>query len=200
MKTFAADLLRSLLLTLVLAVVCCALYPLAVYGGGRLFFRAQSEGSLIYAADGTTVRGSRLLAQNFVTGRYFAPRPSAAGTGYDATSSGGTNYGPTSAKLAADLKGLIAAYRKTNGLSDSAAVPADAVTRSGSGLDPQISVANAALQAPRVARARGLPLRAVSAAIAAATAPRDLGVLGEPRVNVLSLNLALDQLTPLKQR
>jgi len=199
MKNFAADLLRSVLLTLVLAVVCCALYPLAVYGGARLFFRAQSEGSLIYAPDGTTVRGSRLLAQNFASERNFAPRPSAAGTGYDATSSGGTNYGPTSAKLADDLKGLIAAYRKANGLSDAVPVPADAVTRSGSGLDPHISLANAALQAPRVARARGLPLATVAAAIAAATAPRDLGVLGDPGVNVLALNVALDQLTPLKQ-
>jgi len=199
MKSLASDLLRSVLLTLVLAVVCCGLYPLAVYAGAHLLFRAQSEGSLIYAADGVTVRGSRLLAQNFSSDRYFAPRPSAAGTGYDATSSGGTNYGPTSAKLAGDIKDLVAGYRKANGLSESDPVPADAVTRSGSGLDPHISLANAALQAPRVARTRGVPLRAVTAAIAAATDPRDLGVFGEAGVNVLVLNVALDRAAPIRQ-
>jgi K+-transporting ATPase ATPase C chain len=135
-----------------------------------------------------------LLAQNFSSDKYFQPRPSAAGTGYDATSSSGTNLGPTSQKLADSIKAAVAAYRTANGLTADAPVPADAVTSSGSGLDPHISIANAELQAPRVARARGLPLETIRALIVRHTADRDFGVLGEPGVNVLLLNLALDQI------
>jgi K+-transporting ATPase ATPase C chain len=199
MKNFGRALLRSAVLTAILAAGCCGLYPLAVYAAARLWFRPQADGSLIFAADGLTPVGSRLIGQNFAGERYFAPRPSAAGAGYDAANSGGTNYGPTSAKLAADLKTLITAYRRINGLAEGSKVPADAVTRSGSGLDPHISPANAALQAPRVARARHLPLGVVSAEITRATAPRDLDIFGEAGVNVLVLNVALDQLEAIRQ-
>jgi K+-transporting ATPase ATPase C chain len=210
MKTLLSELKVSLLLTAALLVLLCGVYPVAVWAAGQALFPSQANGSLVADRSGA-VRGSRLLAQNFSSDKYFQPRPSAAGTGYDATSSGGTNYGPTSDKLANGshakdaggkpvndpnnfdgIKDLVAAYRAGNGLAADAPVPADAVTRSGSGLDPQISVANAELQAPRVARARNLPPAAVESLIAANTEGRDLGVLGEPRVNVLMLNLALD--------
>ncbi len=194
MKTILHTVLQSFLATAVLGVICCGLYPLVVFAVARVCFPVQARGSLIYAADGTTVRGSRLLAQDFTSPRYLHPRPSAAGTGYDATNSGGTNYGPTSAKLAQDITGMVGAYRQTESLAPDAAVPADAVTRSGSGLDPEISLANARLQAPRVARSRNLSLVQVTQAIDAATMPRDLGLLGEPGVNVLAANVALDQL------
>jgi len=211
MKTLLSELKTSLVLTIVLAVLLCGAYPVAVWAGAQLLFPRQAGGSLITDASGA-VRGSRLLAQNFASDKYFQPRPSAAGTGYDATSSGGTNFGPTSDKLANGshakdaagkpvndpnnfdgIKDLVAAYRASNGLPADAAVPADAVTRSGSGLDPQISVANAQLQAPRVAKARGLALDAVLSLVAQNTAARDFGIFGEPGVNVLTLNLALDQ-------
>ena len=214
MKTFLAEIKTSLLLTLVLAVLLCGAYPAAVWAGARLLFRDKADGSLVVDRTGA-VRGSSLLAQNFSSEKHFWPRPSAAGNGWDATSSSGTNLGPTSAKLAngvhakdaagkdvADpgnfdgIKDLVAAYRTSNGLKETDAVPADAVTRSGSGLDPDISVDNALLQAPRVARVRGLPLEKVQALVAAGTQGRDLGVFGEPRVNVLRLNLALDSAAP----
>ncbi len=192
MKTLFTELRTAALLTLVLAVLLCGAYPLAVWAGGQLLFPAQANGSLITDRAGV-VRGSALLAQNFSSDKYFQPRPSAAGTGYDATNSSGTNLGPTSQKLADSIKDAVAAYRKANGLAADAPVPADAVTSSGSGLDPDISVANAEIQAGRVAKARGLSLDSVRALVAAHTTGRDLGVLGEPRVNVLLLNLALDQ-------
>ena len=162
-----------------------------------MWFPAKANGSLIIDRNGT-VRGSALLAQNFTSDKYLQPRSSAAGTGYDATSSSGTNFGPTSQKLADSVKAAVAAYRTANGLATDASVPADAVTSSGSGLDPHISVANAELQAQRVAKARGLPLEALRTLIARHTEGRDLGILGEPGVNVLQLNLALDQLVPAK--
>jgi potassium-transporting ATPase KdpC subunit len=201
----------SLFLTAALVVVCCAAYPAAVWAASRLLFPAQAAGSLIVAGDGT-VRGSLLIGQSFSKPGYFHPRPSAAGTGYDPTASGGTNLGPTSARLlhgshALDARGrpvdapdnfdgiadLVAAYRAENGLGPDAPVPADAVTRSASGLDPHISPANALLQAPRVARERRLGLQEVRALIEDCTDRRGLGVLGEPGVNVLELNLALDR-------
>jgi potassium-transporting ATPase KdpC subunit len=212
MKNLFAELKTSLLLTLAFVVLLCGVYPLAVWAGAQLLFPAKANGSLLAGTDGA-VRGSALLAQNFSSDKYFQPRPSAAGTGFDATSSGGTNLGPTSAKLANGshakdangkdvndpgnfdgIKDLATAYRAANGLKEDVPVPADAVTRSGSGLDPQISVANAELQAPRVARARGLSLAQVRALIDQNTADRDLGFLGEPGVNVLLLNVALDRL------
>jgi K+-transporting ATPase ATPase C chain len=210
MKTLLTDLRVSLLLTLVFALLLCGAYPLAVWAGAQVLFPAKANGSLVVDKDGT-VRGSTLLAQNFSSEKYFQPRPSAAGNGYDSTNSGGTNLGPTSAKLANGshakdasgkdisdpgnfdgIKDLVAAYRAANHLTDTDPVPADAVTRSASGLDPHISLANALLQAPRVARARAMALEKVQALIPAATEGRDLGVLGEPGVNVLRLNLALD--------
>ena len=195
MKSFLADLRISLLLTLGFVVLLCGVYPLAVWVGAQLLFPAKANGSLLTDADGT-VRGSALLAQNFSSAKYFQPRPSAAGTGYDAANSSGTNLGPTSQKLADSIKAAVAAYRTANGLAADAPVPADAVTSSGSGLDPHISLANAELQAPRVARVRRLPLACVQALIHRSTADRDLGILGEPGVNVLLLNLALDRLPP----
>jgi K+-transporting ATPase ATPase C chain len=193
MKTILSEIKTSILVTVVFAVLLCGAYPLAVWGGAQLLFPAKANGSLVLDASGA-VRGSALLAQNFSSDKYFQPRPSAAGTGYDATSSSGTNLGPTSQKLNDSIKAAIAAYRTTNGLAADAAVPADAVTSSGSGLDPEISVANAQLQTARVAKARGLTLDRVQTLVSAHTAARDLGVFGEPRVNVLTLNVALDQL------
>ena len=191
MKTLVSELLTSLRATLVLAVVLCGLYPVFVWTGGQLLFRDQANGSLVFDVDGT-LRGSRLLAQNFTSERYFHPRPSSAGTGYDAANSSGSNLGPTSQKLADAIKADVAAYREMNGLPTATPVPGDAVTRSASGLDPHISVANAELQAGRVARARQLPLSAVRSLINQHTADRSGGILGEPGVNVLLLNRALD--------
>ena len=195
MKTLLLELKAAALLTAVLVILLCGAYPLAVWAGSQILFPAKANGSLLNDPDGA-VRGSALLAQNFSSERYFQPRPSAAGTGYDATSSGGTNLGPTSQKLADSIKAAVAAYRTANGLAADAPVPADAVTSSGSGLDPHVSVANAELQAARVARVRRLPLAAVRALINRSTAGRDFGILGEPGVNVLLLNLALDRLPP----
>ena len=193
MKAFLLELKASVLLTAVFVVLLCGAYPLAVWVGAQTLFPARANGSLVVDKDGA-VRGSALLAQNFSGEKYFQPRPSAAGTGYDATSSSGTNLGPTSQKLADSIKAAVAAYRTANGLAADAPVPADAVTSSGSGLDPHISIANAELQAPRVAKARSLPLETVRALIVRHTAGRDLGALGEPGVNVLLLNLALDRI------
>jgi K+-transporting ATPase ATPase C chain len=206
----------SLLATLVLAVVVSGLYPLAIWGLGQALFHQRANGSLVVAGDGHTVLGSALLGQNFAGKTYFNPRPSAAGNaGYDPTASGGTNLGPTSDKLingqhkkdAAGkpindpsnfdgIKDLVAAYRSANGLRDSEAVPADAVTRSGSGLDPHISIANALLQVPRVARERGKSAEEIRALVDRFTEGRDLGLFGEPRVNTLLLNLSLDGKLP----
>ncbi|HVU34875.1 MAG TPA: K(+)-transporting ATPase subunit C [Opitutaceae bacterium] len=195
MKTLIAELKTSVLTTLVLAVLLCGAYPLVVWAGAQLLFPRRANGSLVVDRNGQVV-GSALLAQSFTGKKYFHPRPSAAGTGYDATSSSGTNLGPTSRKLADAVQAAVAAYRTENGLAANAAVPADAVTSSGSGLDPDITVANATLQANRVSRARGLSLEKVRALIAAHTRDRDWDVFGEPRVNVLSLNLALDRTPP----
>jgi K+-transporting ATPase ATPase C chain len=191
MKAILIELKVSVVLTLVLAVVCCGAYPLAVWAGAQALFPAKANGSLVVDKDGA-VRGSTLLAQNFSSDKYFQPRASAAGTGYDATSSGGTNLGPTSQKLSDAVKAAVAAYRTSNGLASDAPVPADAVTSSGSGLDPHISVDNAANQVARVAKARGFTPDAVRALVVANTDGRDLGFLGEAGVNVLRLNIALD--------
>ena len=179
--------------TLVLAAVCCGLYPLIVFGIGQVAFRDQANGSLITDKD-NTVRGSKLLGQGFTADKYFHPRPSAAGNGYDAANSGGSNLGPTSQKLDDAIKERIAAYRKENGLRDINHVPADAVTASGSGLDPHISVRNAELQVPRVAKARGLSEQRVLDLVARFTDKPDFNILGDPGVNVLMLNLSLDSL------
>jgi len=192
MKAFFSEIRGAVFATLVLAFICCGVYPLVVFGISQTFFRDKANGSLIVDANGT-VHGSKLLGQGFADAKYFHPRPSAAGNGYDAANSGGSNLGPTSKKLNDAIKDRVAAYRKENGLSETEPVPADAVTASGSGLDPQISLRNAELQMPRVAKARGVSEDKVRELIQLYTDERDLGVFGEPGVNVLEVNLALDQ-------
>lgn len=190
LKNFIAELRISLLATLFLAMLLCGFYPLTIWTAAQLFFDHEANGSLV-TRKGVIV-GSTLLAQRFDDAKYFHPRPSAAGQGYDAAGSGGSNAGPLSKTLIDTIRQRIADYRTQNGLGPDAAVPADAVTASGSGLDPHISLNNARLQAPRVAGARGASVQAVRDKIAACTEGRDLWVLGEPRVNVLMLNLSLD--------
>src|ERR1051326_826467 len=184
MKTFFSEIRGAVFVTLMLAVVCCGLYPLMVFGIAQAAFPHKANGSLIVDKDGT-VRGSALLGQNFSGEKYFHPRPSAAGNGYDAANSSGSNLGPTSQKLRDSIAQNVSDYRAQNGLATNAPVPADAVTASGSGLDPHISPENADLQAPRVANARGLELSEVRALIARYTDKADFGVLGEAGVNVL---------------
>src|SRR3984893_12381492 len=138
MKDFFAEIRAAILATLVLAVVCCGVYPLIVYGLGQTMFRDKANGSLIVDPTNGTVRGSKLLAQGFSDPKYFHPRPSAAGNGYDAANSSGSNLGPTSQKLKDAIKDRIDAYRKENGLSADQDVPADAVTASGTGIDTPI--------------------------------------------------------------
>ena len=192
MNAFLAQLRGAVLATLVLAAVTCGLYPLAVWGIAQTLFPVQANGSLIVDSAGT-VRGSRLLGQGFTAAQYFHPRPSSAGSnGYDASSSGGSNLGPTSQKLSDQIRDRIAAFRSENGLMETDPVPADAVTASGSGLDPHISIRNAELQAARVARVRGIPLEALMELVRANTTSPSLGLLGEGGVHVLMLNLALD--------
>jgi len=193
MKSLFSEIRGAVLGTVILAVVCCGLYPLVVFGISQVAFHQKANGSLIVDKDGT-IRGSKLLGQGFTADKYFHPRPSAAGNGYDAANSGGSNFGPTSQKLNDAIKDRIEAYRKENGLKESDTVPADAVTASGSGLDPHITVRNAQIQAPRVAKARGLDQKKVLEMVRANTEGPDLGFLGEPGVNVLKLNLALDSL------
>jgi K+-transporting ATPase ATPase C chain len=176
-------------------------YPLVMTGVAQGAFSGQANGSLIKNTQGQVV-GSGLIGQNFSDAKgnpipkYFQPRPSAAGTaGYDAMASGGANLGPTNPVLLKGVRQLAASYRALNHLAPTAMVPIDAVTTSSSGLDPEISIANARLQAPRVAQVRSIPLATVNRLIDEATQGRVIGVLGEPGVNVLELNLALDKLS-----
>jgi len=261
MNTIIKETITSVLATIVFAVVLCGLYPLVVWGAGQLFFPHQANGSLIESADRKII-GSEWLGQNFTSAKYFQPRPSSAGTGYDAANSSGSNLGPTSKKLingttkstalpgqeagtfipgpdVVDFDGIklrVLSYCESNGIpyeliqdekpvdpktfktdkgeydqvkliaafNDDAKpltikpgslIPGDAVTASGSGLDPHISVRNALLQASRVAKERGLSDDVVKGEIAKATAGPSLGILGDPGVNVLTLNVALDKLT-----
>ncbi len=194
MKNLLSEIRGAVMATLVLAVVCCGIYPIVVFGIAQVAFSEKANGSLITDAKGTVV-GSKLLGQGFTGEKYFHPRPSAAGAnGYDAANSSGSNLGPTSQKLNDAIKERVAAYRTTNGLKETEAVPADAVTASGSGLDPHISLRNAELQTARVAKARNLSAGKVGGLIRAHTDNGGLGFLGEPGVNVLGLNLALDSL------
>ncbi len=259
MKTIIKEITTSILATLLLAVVLCGLYPVVVWGAGQLLFSHQANGSLIEGGDRKIV-GSEWLGQNFSSAKYFQPRPSAAGTGYDAASSSGSNLGPTSKKFingttktialptkeagkfetsdVVDFDGIklrVLNYCEANGIAydlvqdgkpveqkvfktdkgeydsvklitafndDSkplsiksrSPIPGDAVTASGSGLDPHISVKNALLQAPRVARERSIGVDVVKAEITKATAGAQFGILGDAGVNVLKLNLALDAL------
>src|SRR5262245_43417108 len=182
----------AVLMVVVLTVLTGLVYPLALTGIAQVLFPFQAHGSLLTAPDGTVIR-SALIGQRFANPEYFHPRPAAAGSdGYDAGASGGSNLGPTNRKLVDAVVERAAAYRQENGLAADAAVPVDAVTASASGLDPEISSANAALQVRRVADARTLPEEGVRALVAENTSGRTLGILGEPRVNVLRLNLALD--------
>jgi len=192
------QLLSGLRMTIVLIVVLGLAYPLIVAGASALIFPHQADGSLV-SFNGRVV-GSSLIGQSFTDAdgrplaRYFQPRPSAAGTGYDATASGGSNYGPNNPAFLALVRQRVEEYRRFNGLPPRAPVPVDAVTASGSGLDPDISTANALDQAPRVAHVRGLPLAVVLTLVHDHVDPRPWGFLGEDTVNVLDLNLALDAL------
>jgi K+-transporting ATPase ATPase C chain len=187
------NLLRpAIVITALLTLLCGIAYPLAITGVSHAAFPAQAGGSLIRDERGQVV-GSTLIAQAFAKPGYLHPRPSAAGAGYDPMNSGGSNLGPMDPKLWDRVKGDAATYRKDNPVAGvTGAIPADAVTASGSGLDPDISPANAALQAPRIAAARGLPTSVVTDIIAAKTARPWLGFVGQPAVNVLAVNRALD--------
>lgn len=177
----------AVVLLLLFTVITGLAYPLAITGVAQLVFPHQSNGSLI--RDGDRIVGSELIGQNFASPRYFHPRPSAAGKGYDASASSGSNLGPTSKALADNIKSGVAQAR-ADGVSGP--VPADMVTASGSGLDPDISPANALEQVARVARARGLPQAEVRQLVERSVVPATLGILGEPHVNVLLLNRQLD--------
>ena len=179
-------------ISLVLLLVCGGIYPAAVTLVGQLSFPQQANGSLIQNAKGEVI-GSELLAQAFDRPEYFHPRPSAAGAdGYDATASAGSNLGPTNAKLVDRVRAAVGDVKSDDpGLS---VVPADLVTTSGSGLDPDITVDAAMAQVARVAKARGLSEERVAALVQGHVTGRDLGIFGDPRVNVLKLNLALDVL------
>ena len=194
MKNLFAEFGRSIVATIFFAIICCGVYPLIVFGAAQLFFPHQANGSLLVDKSGA-VRGSALLAQNFTGVQYFHPRPSAAGAnGFDPTSSGGSNLGPTSSNLVANITQNLVNYRTENNLVTNAIVPADAVTESASGLDPHISPANAEIQIARVAKARSISEEQLRKIVQQNTSGRDLGVFGEPRVNVMTLNFALDQL------
>jgi K+-transporting ATPase ATPase C chain len=187
------QLLPALLAIIVFTLLCGIAYPLVVTGIAQVGFGDKADGSFI-ERDGVIV-GSELIGQNFAADVYFWPRPSAAGaTGYDGSSSSGSNLGPTNPDFLATVEDRVAAYREANGLSDDVDVPVDAVTASGSGLDPHISVANARLQAPRVAEARDLTVDQVLVVVDDNTDDAVLGFLGDRAVNVLELNLALDGL------
>jgi potassium-transporting ATPase KdpC subunit len=180
------------LMTIVLTVLLGIIYPLLMTGIAQVIFPSQANGSLVRDSSGNVV-GSALLAQAFTQPQYFHPRPSAAGSnGYDATASGGSNLGPTNQKLVDTVQSNADTYRQENGLAPDAQVPVDAVTASASGLDPDISPANALLQVHRVAAARGLSDDQVRNLVNQNTEGRTLFVMGEPRVNVLKLNMALD--------
>jgi K+-transporting ATPase ATPase C chain len=185
-------LITGTLMTVVLTIIVGVIYPFFMTGAAQVLFHDQANGSLLKGPNGQVV-GSSLISQNFTKPQYFHPRASAAGAGYDATSSGGTNLGPTSTKLLTATVTLADQIRVENGLPKDYVLPSDAVSTSASGLDPAISPAYADLQVPRVAKARGLTQAAVQALVRQYTSGRDLGVLGEPRVNVLELNMALDR-------
>ena len=206
--------LRPAIVSVLVITICFGLiFPLVITGIAQVAFKHQADGSLI-EQNGKVV-GSEIIGQSFAAPGYFHPRPSAAGSGYDAANSGATNLGPTSDKLINGIhrklpngkddpgnfdgiKDLAAAYRTDNNLPKDAPVPADAVTRSASGLDPHISPANAEIQVPRVAKARGMTEDAVKKLVDKNTDGRTFGFLGEAGVNVLKVNLALDRAAPDK--
>jgi K+-transporting ATPase ATPase C chain len=184
----------ALVATLVLTGVCGIGFPLAVWGFAQLF-PDQAHGSLV--KEEGIPRGSRLIGQTFTSPRYFHSRPSAAGKGYDATSSGGSNLPPASPTLRELIETRAKDYRSVNALASGVPVPTDALTASASGLDPDITPENAAAQVARVARTRGMAPALLGELVVAHTEPPTLGVIGQPRVNVLMLNLALDKARPM---
>jgi K+-transporting ATPase ATPase C chain len=190
------QLLTGLKVTIALLVLVSVVYPAAVWAVGQVAFKHQADGSFVKS--GGKVVGSSLIGQSFADKdgnaipRYFQPRPSEHS--YDALNSGGSNLGPSNPKLWDNVRARVVAYRQLNGLPETAGVPVDAVTESGSGLDPDISIANAMDQAPRVAKERGLSTATVQGLVRSHTSARPWGVLGEKTVNVLDLNLALDKL------
>jgi K+-transporting ATPase ATPase C chain len=188
------NLLVAALMTVVSTVLLGIIYPLAITGVAQIAFPQQANGQLL-EIQGRVV-GSRIIGQSFTSSGYFHPRPSAAGTGYDAANSAGTNLGPTNKKLIDAVSTSVQAARKDN---PDAPVPVDLVTTSASGLDPHISPAAADFQVPRVARERGLSESDLRRLVAEHTEGRELGFLGEPRVNVLELNLALDAYASAKR-
>ncbi len=193
MRAFIRQLVPAALALAVFTLLLGVAYPLVTTAVAQVAMNHRADGSLI-TRDGTVV-GSELIGQPFTSPQYFHPRPSAAGDGYDGMASSGSNLGPLSPDLLTAVEERVAAYRDENGLSATQAVPVDAVTASGSGLDPHISVANARLQAPRVAAQRNLDEATVVSMIDEHTDGRGFGVLGEPGVNVLQLNLALDDIS-----
>jgi potassium-transporting ATPase KdpC subunit len=204
-------LIQSMRATIVLAILTGVVFPTLITAIGQIFFPEKANGSLIRRNDGTVI-GSALIGQQFANPQYFHPRPSAAGSGYQGEASSGTNLGPTSLKLFEGsrddpkttnvdesfngVKQLAATYRKDNGLEQSSKIPIDAVTRSGSGLDPDISLENAKIQSARIATVRHMSPDRVLSLVQESTEHRQLGLFGEPRVNVLLLNLALDGKSP----
>jgi potassium-transporting ATPase KdpC subunit len=188
------NLVTAVLMTIVTTVILGVIYPLAITGIAQVAFPDKANGQLI-TKDGKVI-GSKIIGQGFSSSGYFRPRPSAAGTGYDAANSAGTQLGPTNKKLMDAVKANVEVARKEN---PKAPVPIDLVTTSASGLDPHISLAAADFQVPRVARERGVAEGDVRRLVAASTAERSLGFFGEPGVNVLELNIALDAEYPIKK-
>ena len=188
------NLIIAVLMTIVTTLLLGVVYPLVVTGLAQALFPDKANGQLI-ERNGKTV-GSRIIGQAFSSPGYFRSRPSAAGTGYDAANSSGTNLGPTNKKLIDAVKAAVDAAKLEN---PGTPVPIDLVTSSASGLDPHISPAAAAFQVPRVARQRGVATEEIQRLIAAHTEGRQLGFLGEPVVNVLQLNLSLDEAHPMKK-
>ncbi len=181
------NLITAVLMTVATTILLGLIYPLVVYGLAQLLFRDKANGQII-TRNGEAI-GSRIIAQPFTGAKYFHPRPSAAGNGYDAANSGGTNLAPTNQKLIDRVRSDAGALHQEN---PGQAIPVDLITTSASGLDPEISPAAAEFQIPRVAKERGLAEAALRDLVRQHTRQRDLGLLGEPRVNVLELNLALD--------
>lgn len=185
-------------ITALLLVITAVVYPLAVLGIGQSLFHSEANGSIITV--GGRARGSSLIGQQFTQVQYFHPRPSAAGSGYDASNSGGSNLGPASKALIENVQQRVQAFIKENDLPPGTKVPVDAVTASASGLDPDISPATAALEVRRVAKARGVQPALVQSLVDEHTSQPALGFIGQPRVNVLELNIALDEQFPVQDR